>query len=205
MVEYGQHLLEDPSRSVEAIWAGLTDFAATMSAGAAAVFLRTDTGGREIAATGLDDTETPVTLAELDGLVADHRGPELDVRVAGSLATRLAKRCGAQFVSAVSLPLPDGAGSAVLVILNRHRTLSHGSDLELLRSLGMQTAMMAERRAFVADQEQLAQRLATTVEALHAAARRQERLPRLDEPRVAHAAQRHHRVQRLMRREEADR
>lgn len=170
MVEYGQSLLVDPTRSVEAIWRGLTDFAATMSAGAAAVYVKTDTGSREIASTGLDDTDTPATLADLDGLVADHRGPELDIRIAGSLATRLAARCGARFVSAVSLPLPDGGGSAVLVILNRHRTLSHDADLELLRSLGVQTAIMAERRAFVADQEQLAQRLATTVEALHAAA-----------------------------------
>jgi signal transduction histidine kinase/CheY-like chemotaxis protein len=169
-VAYGQRLIEGSSGSVESIWEGLADFAATMSAGAAAVIVRTETGGYEAAASGIPVDASPVTTSELDDLLVGHGGPELEVRSAGALASRLAERSGAQFVSAVSLTLPAGGPAAVLVILNRYRSLFHGSDLELLRALGAQTALMAERRAIVADQEQLAQRLAATVEALRAAA-----------------------------------
>jgi signal transduction histidine kinase/CheY-like chemotaxis protein len=169
-VAYGQRLIEGSARSVEAIWQGLADFAATTSAGAAAVIVRTETGGVEAAASGMPRQESPVTAEELDALVRNDGGPEREVRSAGALASRLAERSGAQFVSAVSLTVPGGGPAAVLVVLNRYRSLFHGSDLELLGALGAQTALMAERRAIVADQEQLAQRLVATVEALRAAA-----------------------------------
>ena len=169
-VGYGQRLIEGSGGSVESIWEGLADFAATMSAGAAAVIVRTDTGGYEAAASGMPVDATPVKTSELDDLLVADRGPELEVRSAGALASRLAERSGAQFVSAVPLTVPGGGPSAVLVVLNRFRSLFHESDLELLQALGAQTALMAERRAIVADQEQLAQQLAATVEALRAAA-----------------------------------
>jgi signal transduction histidine kinase/CheY-like chemotaxis protein len=169
-VAYGQRLIEGSAGSVESIWGGLADFAATMSAGAAAVIVRTETGGFEAAASGMRLEATPVGAEELGALAVGDGGPETEVRWAGALASRLAARSGAQFVSAVQLTVPGGGPAAVLVILNRYRSLFHGSDLELLRALGAQTALMAERRAIVADQEQLGQRLAATVEALRAAA-----------------------------------
>ncbi len=169
-VAYGQRLIEGSAGSVESIWEGLADFASTMSAGAAAVIVRTETGGVEAAASGMPREAMPVTARELDALVAGDGGPEMAVRSAGALASRLAERSGAQFVSAVALTLPAGGPAAVLVVLNRYRSLFHDSDLELLGALGAQTALMAERRANVADQEQLAQRLAATIEALRAAA-----------------------------------
>jgi signal transduction histidine kinase/CheY-like chemotaxis protein len=169
-VAYGQRLIEGSAGSVESIWQGLADFASTMSAGAAAVIVRTDAGGLEVAASGMPRESTAVGGDELDALVSGAGGPEVEVASAGPLASRLAERSGARFVSAVALTVPGGGPAAVLVVLNRYQSLFHGSDLELLGALGAQTALMAERRAIVADQEQLAQRLAATVEALRAAA-----------------------------------
>ena len=53
--------------------------------------------------------------------------------------------------------------------MSTHRALFHPSDAELLAALGAQTAIVAERRAVVAEQEALTERLATTVEALRSA------------------------------------
>jgi signal transduction histidine kinase/CheY-like chemotaxis protein len=169
-VAYGQHLIEGSAGAVEAIWAGLADYAATMSAGTAVVIVRTDAGGFEAAASGMPVDVTPIPTAELDALFNGDSGSERDIRSAGPLASRLAQRSRAQFISAIALTVPGGGPAAVLVILNRFRSLFHGSDLELLRALGAQTTLMAERRAIVADQEHLGQRLAATVEALRAAA-----------------------------------
>jgi signal transduction histidine kinase len=55
------------------------------------------------------------------------------------------------------------------VLLSEHRALFHASDLELLSALGAQTAIVAERRAVMAEQEELTERLKLTVEALRSA------------------------------------
>ena len=72
-------------------------------------------------------------------------------------------------MSVVPIDVPHSDATAVLVLLSSHRTLFHASDFELLRALGAQTAIVAERRSVMADQEALAERLASTVEALRSA------------------------------------
>jgi signal transduction histidine kinase/CheY-like chemotaxis protein len=59
----------------------------------------------------------------------------------------------------------------MLVLLGTHRSLFQASDAELLASLGAQTAMEAQRRSAVAQQEGLAQRLAATNEVLLSASK----------------------------------
>jgi signal transduction histidine kinase/CheY-like chemotaxis protein len=70
------------------------------------------------------------------------------------------------------IPLRSGADDGprvALVVLARYRSLFHRSDLELLAALGAQTAVVAERRAIIAEQDALTAQLAQTVSALRAA------------------------------------
>ncbi len=168
-VAYGRALLGRSAEPAEAIWQGFTDLASGVSGGMCFVVLPASGTGRVLARTGLavDDLPDSVTRADVEGVLAiAASGYELAPDRAGPLAIRLAERTGARFVSVVPLASPDAEAVPVLVILASHRSLFRASDLELLAALGGQTAVVAERRTVLADQEALTERLAATVEAL---------------------------------------
>ncbi len=172
-VGYTQQLIARSSEPVGTIWSGFVEMAVRMQGGSAAMLTGPRAGTVSLAATtGMvaPDSLELMTWSEFDERVASRR-KRWDVPVAdvGPIRRRLAEAAGARFVSIVSVDLPGSEDRAALVLMSTHRSLFHPSDAELLAALGAQTAIVAGRRAVMAEQEALADRLATTVEALRSA------------------------------------
>jgi signal transduction histidine kinase/DNA-binding response OmpR family regulator len=172
-VDYTQQLIAGSSEPVPAIWSRFTDMAVRLQGGSAVMIVGTRPDPASIvAATGIDVAGVEVDLdwEELDALVvAGRQRWDVPTAATGPIRRRLAEHAGARFVSTVQVEVPNSTETAVLVLLSSHRALFHSSDAVLLAALGAQTAIVAERRAVVADQEALAERLALTVEALRSA------------------------------------
>jgi len=171
-VEYGRSLIARSAEPVAAIWSSFVDIASATTGGAAAVVIGTRGGRANIVATaGLPPEATAIqpSRADLDALLkAADRGAERNPAHAGPLAVKLAELSRSRFVSVVRLVESPDQPSALLV-LSPYRSLFHHSDLDLLGTLGAQTAIVAERRTILAEQEALGQRLAASVEALRSA------------------------------------
>jgi signal transduction histidine kinase/DNA-binding response OmpR family regulator len=172
-VEYTEALIARSRESVTAIWNAYTDMAVRMQGGAAILITGlSDAEPSVVAIAGIAEAakSVRVTRSELDALIRDGSSrPDVPVAEFGPIRHRLAELADARFASVVPIKLPDRKESAALVLLSRYRALFHSSDLELLRALGAQTAIVAERGAVMAEQQQLTERLKTTVEALRSA------------------------------------
>ena len=172
-VEYTRQLIARSSEPVSSIWVGFTEMAARMQGGSAVMITgtRPDAAGI-VAATGVDASidDVPVAWDDFEALleVGSARW-DMPADQVGPLARRLAERSGARFVSVVPIAVPQSYETAALVLLSSHRALFQASDFELLGALGAQTAVVAERRAVMAEHEALAERLSSTVEALRSA------------------------------------
>ena len=172
-VDYTRELIARSGEPIDAIWTGFTDVAVRMQGGSAAMLTGPRSGTVALAATtGMTapDSLDLMTWSQFDERIASSR-TRWDVPVAevGPIRRKLAEASGARFVSIVHVDLPGSDDRAALVLLSAHRALFHPSDAELLAALGAQTAIVAERRAVMAEQEALTDRLATTVEALRSA------------------------------------
>jgi signal transduction histidine kinase/CheY-like chemotaxis protein len=172
-VGYTRVLIARSGDPVASIWAGFGEMAIRMQGGGAVMITGRTTGGQAIVATAgidIDPDAVQVTTDDLDVMLQrGRRGWDAPVAEAGPLAQRLGTIADARFVSVVPIAVPESDAVAVLVLLSSHRALFHVSDFELLAALGAQTAIVAERRVVMADQEALTDRLATTVEALRSA------------------------------------
>ena len=172
-VQYTRELLGRSRETVPTIWGAFTDMAVRMQGGGAILIGGARPGEPSVIATsGMVDAAKGVQVdwTAFESLVREGASrPDVPVEEAGPIRQQLAALAGARFVSVVPIPIPDRQESAALVLLSDHRALFHASDLELLRALGAQTAIVAERRAVMAEQEQLTERLKTTVEALRSA------------------------------------
>jgi signal transduction histidine kinase/DNA-binding response OmpR family regulator len=172
-VDYTEGLIARSSESVEGIWRGFVDMAVRMHAGSAVMLTGPRSGSVGIAATsgvtGLDQLAT-MPWTELDArLAASDLRWDVPVDRVGPLRSQLAEAAGARFVTVVPIDVPASEERAALVLMSAHRQLVHASDFVLLGALGAQTAIVAERRAVMAEQEALTERLASTVEALRSA------------------------------------
>jgi signal transduction histidine kinase/CheY-like chemotaxis protein len=178
-VDYQRRLLSRTDLSIEEIWSGFARLAAEMTgSGVAIVEYRRDGSTPVIATAGLDadgsfERSDPVEVATA-GWGASPSAALSEVRVdtlaASDPARRLGETAGATFVSVVPIG-EDGWGRRALIVASGHRSLFHGSDLDLLATLGAETGIVAERRTILAEQEALAGRLSDSVEALRAASR----------------------------------
>ncbi len=172
-VDYTRELIARSGDPIDRIWTGFTDVAVRMQGGFAAMLTGPRTGAVSlIATTGMTAPENleSMTWSQFDENVQSGRS-RWDVPVAevGPIRKALAEAAGARYVSIVPVELPGSGDRGALILMSTHRALFHPSDAELLAALGAQTAIVAERRAVMADQEALADRLATTVEALRSA------------------------------------
>jgi len=172
-VEYTRQLIAGSSESVDLIWRGFTQLAVRMQGGSAVMITGTQPGAATIvASTGLDLEPGAVEVAwdDLESVVAVARsGWDVPADEVGPIRHYLADATRVRFVSVVPIDVPHSDETAVMVLLSTHRTLFHSSDFELLRALGAQTAIVAERRSVMAEQEALTERLESTVEALRSA------------------------------------
>jgi signal transduction histidine kinase/CheY-like chemotaxis protein len=170
-LDYSRGLLARTDAPVDEIWQRFADIAAAVSGSAAVVIAGAEENHHAgvIGSSGLrgDLSAERFSTAELVAMITAAAGPfEKSAAAAGVPAARLGARFGARFASVV--PLVARRPTAV-VLLSPYRSLFHASDREVLAALGAQTAIVAERRAIVAEQEALADRLAATVEVLRSA------------------------------------
>ncbi len=163
-------LLGDPDRSVEAIWRQFADLASEVSGARSAVVIAAADGQPGVVATS--GFEPPTAERGLDRASVDVETGGTGVRfdtpvgaVDGPIAA-LAAAADAQFVTTIPLTVASGGAAGTLLLLSQFRSLFRESDADILRSLGAQTAIVAERRGIVAEQADLAQRLAATNESL---------------------------------------
>ena len=172
-VQYTRQLIALSSENVGRIWGGFTGAASRMHGGAAVMLTGPKSGSVAVAAaSGVHDIDSlPVmSWSELDTRLLDTETLwDVPIDHVGPIRRHLAELAGAKFVTVVPIDVPDSDGRAALVLLSSHRTLFHPSDAQLLSALGAQTAIVAERRSFVAEQQELTERLASTVEALKSA------------------------------------
>jgi signal transduction histidine kinase/DNA-binding response OmpR family regulator len=174
--DYSQRLLKtSPVDSVGQIWRRFAETALEISGMDAAGLVAADENGRAelMASASLPkDVASTYSAAELEPLT-NGEGLAIDRPVAsgGPIVAALGGGVGARFFTAVQLDQVGEAGASVLLLLGRHRTLFSGDDRVLIQALGSQTALLAERRAILAEQERLTERLAASVDALSAASK----------------------------------
>lgn len=172
-VEYTRNLIARSRDEVPVIWAEFARMAVRLQGGAAVMIAGMDPG--EPAVVAIDSIDpaarnVPVSRNDVAELTrAGEARADVPVAEVGPIREQLAKIGGARFVSLVPVTMPDRTEKGVLVLLSEHRALFHASDLDLLSALGAQTAIVAERRAVMAEQEDLTERLKLTVEALRSA------------------------------------
>src|SRR5258706_9234867 len=176
-VGYVRRVIEISGEPAEAIWAELARLGATVRGGRVLVIVPTPEGTAVVAATSDSRPQAPASsasrrlaAADLDWLrmVAESRQ---EVPIEGRLDTLLdgVDEGAHRGVHFSVLKLRDDPLSPLLVLVSRHGSLFADSDRELVVALGAQTEIVVERRMIVADQEELAARLSSTVEELHAA------------------------------------
>jgi signal transduction histidine kinase/CheY-like chemotaxis protein len=170
-VGYQHALLQRSGDSVEAIWRGYAAFAAGVTGGSCAVTILTPEGIMQmVGSPGLEVHPEYAGLphTEAGRLATDaYRDVQPSALLPGSHLRTMADDAGARFLSTV--PIDSRNARIGLVVMSSNRSLFHGSDLELLATIGAQTAVVAERRAILADQEAISSRLTQTVEALRSA------------------------------------
>lgn len=165
--DYGRQLLalSDDAPAAE-IWTSFAQGADEIcDADAVAVLVRTPAGGTAVmAGSGIDPT---VTLEHVD----------FDLLTEPTRQRRTDRMCpvertyGGQVDGRFStrIPLPSRQGGApqhVALVLSRHRSLFTDDDLDVVRDLGSQAALMANRADAAAERRRLTDELASTIEAL---------------------------------------
>jgi signal transduction histidine kinase/CheY-like chemotaxis protein len=166
-----------PGESMAATW---QRYAATVrevaGADAAVVLLEREGRVREVtfmptrAGAGQHGGGLDYPSEALDAMLAAPQPVALGRGGGPDLATALAARVGACFVSAVPLGLPGGLRGA-LVLLNTHRRLFSDDDLHLLGELGAHAGLLAERGALLAEQARLNADLGAAVDSLSLASK----------------------------------
>lgn len=169
---YGRQLLTGAAvPTAEEVWRRFATAVRELTESDAVVMLTPDGNGQavSVAASGLDlagrPVETPVEFERLNRLSRQRR---VDSRC--PVESSLAAQVGARYATVVPLPPPYvGMPEQAAVLLSRHRSLFSGDDLEVIRDLGAQAALLAGRAEAADEQRRLAQELSETVEALHLA------------------------------------
>jgi signal transduction histidine kinase/CheY-like chemotaxis protein len=164
-----KNLLRAGAESVEETWQRYAQAVRDICGADAAVVVLNSPGGLvEKAAAGLVPRAGAVhSGTDLDLLLAARHPIQVDSARADRppLALEFADRAGARFVTAIPLRVPPDVHGA-LILLGRFRSLFIDDDITMLADLGTQAGIIAERRAVLAEQEQLSARLVASVEAL---------------------------------------
>jgi signal transduction histidine kinase/DNA-binding response OmpR family regulator len=158
-------VLAPPDEPVEALWQRLAQAAATINGGHAFVVSTSGAGAARVvaAAGGVLPDDAEVFTAEAVAELRRSRALAID-HAASPVYAALGRRSADRFVSTVPL-----SPSAAVIMTSVRPTLFADDDLDLLEVMGGQTAMLAERRELLADQQALTSRLSETVAALGAA------------------------------------
>ena len=175
--DYTEALLGTPAtEDVGALWRRLSEVAVAITGSRAAVVLGpgTEVPVRVLGVCASEPVEpgAPYPEEELRALL-QQPAFQRPLEEAPRAVAELARRVGARYYTVVRISPPVQAGRAprdeALVLLADNPSLFGTDDEELLAGLGARTALLAERRMLLAEQEHLAHQLASTVEALRTA------------------------------------
>ncbi|HTC86507.1 MAG TPA: ATP-binding protein, partial [Candidatus Acidoferrum sp.] len=172
---FAEELLDaPPGESAEALWARLAEASVTITGDHSAVVVLGDDGTSSIVAAAAGPGETAVSPSDkatypaglLEALIASP-GRRRDTDV-DPIRADIARRTGARYTFVV--PVTRSARRpAILVIGSERAGLFGEDDRALLEVIGAETGLLVERREMLAQQEDLADRLAETVTALRSA------------------------------------
>ena len=174
-VGYVRRLIEMAGSPPDVLWSELANLATEVRGGGALVVIPAEDGAGLVAASaglepsaGAHQTTDRLSAAQLDRLrEAARSGAQVPIDNQFAVTFPDAPTDGRISV----LQLAASPESPLLVLVSRHHSLFEEADRELLLALGAQTVIVVERRMVVAQQEELAARLSSTVEALRAASK----------------------------------
>lgn len=168
--EYVRQLLGLPDDSTAGeIW---TSFAEGVDeicdADAVVVLARTPGGGTTVVAgSGIDPS---VALEHVDFDLLTEPSRQRRTNRACPVERTFSAKGQARFSTRIPLPARQGgAPDHVVLVLSRHRSLFTDDDLDVVRDLGSQAALMASRADAAAERQRLTDELASTIEALDVA------------------------------------
>ena len=170
-LDYAERLTEMPVASpTDAIWSRFGSAAQSITGGHAVILEGRAGDASRIAASTTDmippDTQYgPGAFEALFGV-----GTGAFTKLAGAAGGDQVRRTSARYSLVVPL-MSTRDRLAGLVVLSEHASLFAADDALLLRTLGDQAGVLVERRTVLAEQENLASRLTSTVDALRSASR----------------------------------
>jgi len=169
---YGRNLLTGPSQPTsEQVWKRFAVAVRELSESDAVVVLSRTSNGETttLTAAGIDlageQVRESVAFERMNTLSRQR-----SVNVECPIESRLARRVGAAYATLIPLPPPyEGMSAHAAMLLSQHRSLFSGDDLDVIRDLGAQAALLAGRAESAYEQRRLANELGETVDALHVA------------------------------------
>jgi signal transduction histidine kinase len=171
---YGRALLSGPSQpTAEQVWRRFAIAARELTESDAVVVLTRTSNGETttLTAAGIDLAGEQVR-EPVDFEIVNRFSRQRSVKGECPIESRLAARVGAHYATLIPLPPPyDGMSAHVAMLLAQHRSLFSGDDLDVIRDLGAQAALLAGRAESAYEHRRLANELGETVDALHVASK----------------------------------
>ena len=171
---YGRALLIGESQPTsEQVWRRFSIAARELTESDAVVVLSRTSNGETatLTAAGIDLSGEQVR-EPVDFELVNRFSRQRSVNVECPVESRLAGRVGAHYATLVPLPPPyEGISAHVAMLLSQHRSLFSGDDLDVIRDLGAQAALLAGRAESAYELRRLANELGETVDALHVASK----------------------------------
>jgi len=171
---YGRDLLSGPSQPTsEQVWKRFAVAVRELTESDAVVVLSRTSNGETttLTAAGIDlageQVRESVEFQRMNKLSRQRAvNPECPIE------SRLADRVDAEYATLIPLPPPyEGMTAQVVMLLSQHRSLFSGDDLDVIRDLGAQAALLAGRAESAYEHRRLANELGETVDALHVASK----------------------------------
>jgi signal transduction histidine kinase len=169
---YGRELLSGPSQpAAEQVWRRFAAAVRELTESDAVVVLTHTSNGQTttLTADGLDLRGHQVKDA-VDFALVNRLSRQRAINPECPVESALAARVDARYATVVPLPPPySGMAEHAAMLLSRHRSLFSADDLEVVRDLGAQAALLGGRAEAAYEQRRLAEELGETVDALHVA------------------------------------
>jgi len=171
---YGRALLTGPSQPTsEEVWRRFAVAVRELTESDAVVVLTRTSNGETttLTATGIDLAGEQVK-EPVDFELVNKLSRQRDINAECPIESRLAALVDADYATLIPLPPPyEGMSVHVAMLLSQHRSLFSGDDLDVIRDLGAQAALLAGRAESAYEQRRLANELGEIVDALHVASK----------------------------------
>jgi signal transduction histidine kinase len=171
---YGRALLTGPSQpTAEEVWRRFAVAVRELTDSDAVVVLTRTSNGETttLTATGMDLAGEQVK-EPVDFELVNRLSRQRSINAECPIESRLAALVDADYATLIPLPPPyEGMSAHVAMLLSQHRSLFSGDDLDVIRDLGAQAALLAGRAESAYEHRRLADELGEIVDALHVASK----------------------------------